>query len=43
MFEMSDLIEYLVIVAIFPAKVLCPSDKLSLALRNQIIEFPSVP
>ena len=41
-YEMSDLFEHLVIVPIFPTKVLSPSDELSLALRHQIAGFPNV-
>ena len=43
MFEMADLIEYLVIVAILPTKVLGSSDELSLTLEHQIIGFSGVP
>ena len=41
-YEMSDLFEHLVIVPIFPTKVLSPSDELSLALRHQIAGFPNL-
>ena len=40
---MFNLIEYLVIVAILPTKVLGPSDELSLTLEHQNIGFPGVP